>query len=319
MPQLLRAPTRTYQNSFMDARRWNGYRPRDGDIVVATYPKSGTTWMQRIVDLLIHQTPDARPIMETYPFLEAVMMAPIEVQLATLEAQTHRRALKSHLPFDSLPVFDTVKYIHVARDGRDACFSMHNHIRGLTPEGLRIVMGGVGPDDEPLPTVPEDPLAFYRQWIGDAEAGRPTWTMGLPYFDFEMTYWRERSAPNLLLVHYNDLKADLEREMSRIAAFLDMDCPAKRLAELAAAAEFAVMKTQGDALLPKAKTMWDHGADRFLNKGTNDRWKDVLTAADLARFEALADARLTDGAKAWLQAGRTIAGDPAPLPKGALT
>src|SRR5580698_5044811 len=142
MPQLLRAPTRTYQNPFMDARRWDGYRPRDGDIVVATYPKSGTTWMQRIVDLLIHQTPDARPIMETYPFLEVVMMAPIEVQLATLEAQTHRRALKSHLPFDSLPVFDTVKYIHVARDGRDACFSMHNHIRGLTAEGLSIVMGG---------------------------------------------------------------------------------------------------------------------------------------------------------------------------------
>ena len=42
-----------YRTWMTDSRRWDTYRPRTGDIVVATYPKCGTTWMQRIVDLLI--------------------------------------------------------------------------------------------------------------------------------------------------------------------------------------------------------------------------------------------------------------------------
>lgn len=33
-----------------------------------------------------------------------------------IEAQTHRRFLKSHLPMDALPIYDEVRYIHVARD-----------------------------------------------------------------------------------------------------------------------------------------------------------------------------------------------------------
>src|ERR1041385_1389426 len=120
MAKLLRAPTREYHTAIMDSTRWDKFVPRNGDIVIATFPKCGTTWTQRIVDLLIFQTPEPRPVVMNAPWLDATIFGPIEADLAKLEAQTHRRFIKTHLPFDSVPIYEGVKYIHVARDGRDA-------------------------------------------------------------------------------------------------------------------------------------------------------------------------------------------------------
>jgi aryl sulfotransferase len=305
----------------MDHARWDNFTPRAADIVVATYPKCGTTWTQRIVDLLIHQSPDPRPIMETYPWLDATFFATNAENLATLEAQTHRRSIKSHLPFDSLPIYDEVKYIHVARDGRDACLSMHNHQLGFMPQMLegvvREAIAAGMPPPKPRPPTPEDPREFYLRWISEAEAeGGPEATPSaeLSFFEFEMTYWRERHRPNLLLVHYADLKADLTGEMERISGFLGIDTPADRLATLAQAADFESMKAQGDQLLAKTSEFFDRGPDRFLNKGINGRWQSILGEDDLARYAALAKAKLTPSAAAWVEKGRLGAGDPVALP-----
>jgi aryl sulfotransferase len=198
MTTLERAPTREVRTPEMDNRRWDGFAVRPDDIVIATYPKCGTTWTQRIVDLLVFQDPAPRAIMETSVWLDARFFAPLEDDVATLEAQTHRRFIKSHLPFDALPIYDTVKYVHVARDGRDAFLSWHNHARGFTPEAemrigaviagdpvLAAMLGG-----GPPPETPEDPQVFFQSWIAQAE-GEPRTGPGadLSYFDFENTYW----------------------------------------------------------------------------------------------------------------------------------
>jgi aryl sulfotransferase len=226
-------------------------------------------------------------------------MAPLDVMIGTLEAQTHRRSIKSHLPFNALPVYEGVKFIHVARDGRDSCMSMHNHQLGFIP-AVRERIGDA-------PPVPEDPREFFLQWIAGEETGN---VLDRTYFDFENTYWRERKAPNLLLVHYNDLKADLVGEMARISAFLDIDTPADRLRALAEFATFESMKRDGDAILPQLKNAFDRGADRFINKGTNGRWRDVLTGDDVARYLALAKERFSPAHAAWIEHGRRGAGDP---------
>ena len=67
----------------------------------------------------VFQSPDVRPFGEISPWFDSTIFNSVEEDLATLKAQTHRRYIKSHLPFDALPVWDTVKYIHVGRDGRD--------------------------------------------------------------------------------------------------------------------------------------------------------------------------------------------------------
>lgn len=321
MAQLVRAPMHEVRTPVADSRRWARFEPRDGDIVIATFAKCGTTWTQRIVDLLVFQSPDVRPFGEISPWLDSTIFNPIEADLATLNAQRHRRYIKSHLPFDALPVWDTVKYIHVGRDGRDARLSWQNHQQGFTPSILARVVGnavalaaerGEKPEGPP-PAAPENPRAFLLQWFDELEAhlgGGPGPSLGSDLFDFEATYWRERARPNLLFVHYNDLQEDLAGEMRRIADYLEIVTPDSLMPSLVEAARFAAMKKDGDALFPGLKEMFDRGADRFINKGVSGRWRQYLKPDDVARYEAIVRRVCTPGLARWLEGGRRHAGDP---------
>ena len=105
------------------------YQPRPTDIVVATYPKSGTTWVQRILSLLILRTDEPVGLDRLFPWWESTRR-PLEDVVAGFDAQRNRRSVKTHLPIDVIPAPDSVKIIHVARDGRDVCMSYHNHCAG---------------------------------------------------------------------------------------------------------------------------------------------------------------------------------------------
>lgn len=319
MPELLRAATRAVQSPVSDSRRWDPFEPRDGDIVIGTFAKVGTTWTQRIVDLLVHQSPDVRPFGDISPWLDATIFNPLEDDLATLRAQTHRRYIKSHLPFDALPVWDTVKYIHVGRDGRDARLSWQNHEQGFRPEfSARIAANamalaaahGQAPAGPPPPRA-ADPREYLVDWFDELEAAanRPDGATDT-LFGFETTYWRERTRPNLLLVDYDDLKEDLDGEMRRITAFLGIDTPDDLMPALVEAARFETMKRDGDALFPRLKIAFDRGADRFINKGASGRWREYLRPEDVTRYEAIAARATTPGLARWLECGRRAAGDP---------
>ena len=324
MPELVRAPTRETRTMLMDSRRWDNFKPRADDIVIATYPKCGTTWTQRIVDLLVFQSAAPRQFFASSPWLDATFFATVEEDLANLESQTHRRYIKTHLPFDSFPVYAGAKIVHVVRDGRDACMSMHNHMLAMRPEmGQRMAMlaaqegrlppPGDGPPGRPgagPPQTPEDIHDYYLQWMDQAEAGDGSGAGDLSYFDFENTYWGHRADPNLLFVHYADLKADLAGEMRRIGGFLGIDTPDSLMPALVKAATFDSMKAQGEEMLPQLQAAFVGGSERFLNKGVNGRWRDVLNAADLARYDALVKRKLSPTLAAYLEKGRLAAGVP---------
>ncbi|HEX4636570.1 MAG TPA: sulfotransferase domain-containing protein [Rhizomicrobium sp.] len=324
MVTLLREPKRVVRTPAVDSRRWNDFEPREDDIVIATYAKCGTTWTQRIVDLLVFQSPAVRPFGDMSRWLDSTLFNSVEDDLATLRAQTHRRYIKSHLPFDALPVWDSVKYIHVGRDGRDARLSWQNHEKGFKPEfsahigALAAALAaehGRRPDGPP-PRAPEDPRTYLLHWFEEMEtqlnepdkpnAGR----FGSEFFSFEDTYWQERNRENLLLVHYNDLKEDLAGEMRRIAEFLGIAVADSVMPSLVEAARFETMKKDGDALYPSLQKVFDRGADRFINQGRSGRWRDCLKEADIARYEALARRGCTPGLADWLEGGRRGAGDP---------
>ncbi len=321
MPTMVRAPTRALVSPVLDSSRWDAFEPRDGDIIIATFAKVGTTWTQRIVDLLVHQSPDVRPALSISPWLDATFFNPIDEDLATLEAQTHRRYIKSHLPFDSLPVWDSARYIHVGRDGRDARLSWQNHMAGTRPEfvqriatnAMQLAREGTlsAPSGPPPGPPPEDPRDFVLQWMDMLESAPPDGPGVDPhYFDFEATYWRERKRPNLLFVHYDDMIEDLAGEMRRISEFLEIDTPGSVMARLVDAARFATMKAQGDELAPVLKDLFDRGADRFINQGRSGRWREVLRSEDAARYEAIAARKVSPALAAWLANGRRGAGDP---------
>jgi aryl sulfotransferase len=303
----MQPPIREYRTFVADSRRWAGFKPRPDDIVIATYPKCGTTWMQQIVSLLLNKSAEPRTLPHLAGWLEMRTLTTHEEGLAAVEREPSPRSIKCHMPFDGIPVFDEIKYIHVARDGRDACMSYHNHCLAFTPQALAN-QDRIGLADPALGrTVPRphpDPRQFFLSWIGngvqnDETDGEPY----ISYFNLERTYWDARDRRNLLLVHYNDLKADLSGEMARVAAFMGIEIPESLWPDLIAAAGFDAMKQAGDILLPHAGRNWEGGSQRFLYKGTNNRWRDVLTAEDIVLYERKLESALPPDGAHWLTHG----------------
>ena len=317
MPRLVRPALREVRTRVFDSARWAGYQPRPDDILIATYSKCGTTWAQRIVGMLVFASAETQPLSDVSPWPDARFGEPIGTLLAKAEAQTHRRFLKSHLPLSALPLYEDVKYLHVARDGRDACMSLHNHLCNLTPDTLAR-FNAISRDDpkfgDPYPRGPDDAGAYFHDWITDDTVNGDFGDPAASFFSVENSFWAERRRSNLLLVHYNDLKADRAGEMRRIADFLDADVPGARWPGLVEAASFESMKRDGEALIPLAHMLWEGGPGRFLNKGTNGRWRDVVAKQDLALYEAKVRSEFSPALARWIEHGRSVAGDPRDLP-----
>jgi len=309
MSELVRAPVRQVRSRIFDSARWAGYCARPDDIIIATFPKCGTTWTQRIVSMLLAGSAAPAPVGGPWPDFR--LRGDIEPILEQAEAIPGRRHLKSHLPYDALPVWEGVKFIHVARDGRDSAMSMHNHLHGFRPE-MNAVMDHVSLTDpkfgDAAPRAPENLAEYFRDWLVD---GGGMGDQGASFWAVERSYWAARRDPNMLLVHYSDLKADLGGEIARIARYLEIDLPARVMDEITAAACFESMREQGEALMPGAIMAWVDGAKTFLNKGVNGRWQGAFDEADLATYKAKLAEEFTPALAAWLDGGRLVAGDPA--------
>jgi aryl sulfotransferase len=289
--------TREFHNHHFDSTAWNGFRFRDDDIIIATYAKAGTTWTQQIIAQLLFENADDLPVADMSPWLD-LRVPPNEVKLAALEAQTHRRFIKTHLPLDALVYSPRANYLYIARDGRDVVWSMYNHhvnANDFWYRTLNDTPGRVGP---PIDKPPESIRQYFLDWMD--RDGHPFW----PFWEHIAGWWAAREIPNLMLVHFEELRADLPGAIRRIAAFLDIPIDKRRFPAIIEHCSFAWMKQNATKSTPLGGAFWDAGAQVFVNKGTNGRWRDVLTADDIGRYETTAHERLDAACAAWLATGR---------------
>jgi aryl sulfotransferase len=108
-------------------------------------------------------------------------------------------------------------------------------------------------------------------------------------------------------VHYNDLKADLEGEMRRLAAFLDIEVPEHAWPETVTRCGLSEFREEARSS-GRFNMVFENGADAFFHKGTNARWRDLLTREQLDRYDGLvADGLPTDAAQ-WLEFGSLATG-----------
>jgi len=296
---------RTYRHPLIDSTRWDNYRPRADDIIITTSMKAGTTWMQRIVGMLV--TGSTLPVdLDAYsPWIESVTNDAADVVMEAIDRQPHRRFLKSHLPADALPFHEEVSYIVVGRDTRDVFLSMHNHYANYTPEMLRTFNAVF--DDMALEPAPASPNELWPTWISTStfpweQDGAPFWS----HHHHAMSYWRWRDLPNILFVHYDDLLTNLPGEISRVADFLGIAASDEAIASYAEAATFASMKAAGSTLLPYTNAAFSGGSATFFNRGTSSRWRSEMTADEVALYEQNAAVAMTPELKAWLEGGRHV-------------
>ena len=287
---------REVQNSVCDSTRWNGFKFRDDDIVVATYAKTGTTWTQQIVGQLIFRGAEGA-LFDTSPWVD-FRPFPLDEITQRLEAQTHRRFLKTHLPLDALVFSPQAKYIYIGRDGRDTLWSLYNHHAGFTDQAYELinnVPGRVGP---PLERPTGDIVQYFHEWLDGG--GLP---LGASFFEHIQGWWDARHLPNLLFVHFNNLKADLPGEMRRIAGFLGIEIDQARWPAMVEHCTFDYMKRTASVHSPILDLVFNGGGSTFFHKGTNGRWRDVLSAADVQKYEQIASAKLTPECAHWVATG----------------
>jgi len=290
--------TRDMQHYFFDSRHWDDLRFRDDDIVIATYAKSGTTWMQQIVSQLIFNGAEDVNVHQLSPWYDFRLYPP-EVRQA-VAAQTHRRFVKTHLPVDALVFSPKAKYIYIGRDGRDTAWSCHNHHCNLTDEVLAQFNGAMPEGTPRLEPCHADPHEYYRTWL--ARDGFPFW----PYWTHVSSWWAIRNLPNVMLIHFNDLKTDLAGSVRRIAQFLDIAVEEDSFPMILDHCSFDYMKAHAAKMAPRGGASFKGGADAFIHKGTNGRWRDLLTAEEIAAYEARAVAELGPDCARWLAEGGPI-------------
>jgi hypothetical protein len=281
----------SYLGPITDTGRWENFKHRDSDIFVCTPPKCGTTWTQAICAMLVFGTADhgQQPGVIS-PWIDA-NFAPIEEDLAQVEAQEHRRYLKTHSPLDGIPYHPECTYLVIFRDPRDVYFSGTNHRDNMTDQELATGAFPSGPD-------------AFQEWI---EKVREPGTWDLQSVDslvhFFKSYWPYRDLPNVHLYHYSDMKRDLRGAIASMAGACGIEVSDAQLDAYAQAADFDHMKSNAEQFAPGSGTgMWKAESAFFAN-GSSAQWKDKLSAEELAAFDARMAELLPPDEVAWMLNG----------------
>jgi hypothetical protein len=305
-----------YTSDDEDSARWWRFPLRDGDIIVSTRSKNGTTWMQMICLLLVFQTADLPDTLgRLSPWLDWVFRPEDEVR-ALLEAQTHRRVIKTHTPLDGVTHDPRVTYIVVARHPLDSAVSLYHHSKNLDRERLRVLMdrldapldsvkdGAASPDATPADATPPPSTSLpLREWLQayiDWEPDPRQWLDSLPGTMLHLSdAWARRDAGNVVLVHYDDLCDDLDGSMRRLAGRLGIPVDEARMQTLVRAAGFEAMRSDPERSVPDTLGVFQNNAAFFRRGGSGEGPAvagDEGTARYRARLQGLAPPELL----AWL-------------------
>jgi aryl sulfotransferase len=298
-------PPVRYQSEDEDSARWLGFPFRQGDIVISTRSKSGTTWMQMICALLILQNVELpEPLGRLSPWLDW-MGIPRDEIYARLEAQEHRRVIKTHTPLDGIPLDPRATYIVVARHPLDTAVSLYHHGNNINRERVRQLTGQ--PDLRHAPT-PRPPLGqWLPAWI-DWEGNPREQLDSLPGMAWHATdAWARRHQPNILLTHYADLSADLEGEMHRLARLLDISVADTTWPKLIRAAGFDEMRANAERNSPDPANIL-HDPSRFFRRGTSGAGHEELTPDALARYDQRIHQLASPEVVSWLHHGFSACG-----------
>jgi aryl sulfotransferase len=301
------ALVRRYQATVYDSNRWEGFELRPGDIIISTPPKCGTTWTQMICALLILQEPELRLPLDTLsPWIDMVTRSRTEV-FADLEAQTHRRFIKTHTPLDGIPNDPTVTYICVGRDPRDVALSMDHHIDNMDFDAFLVARDRAAAIDGielgPLPPRqprPEDERARFWQWVDDETPSTQIGSSLRRTTEHLQTFWDAADDLDIVFLHYDDLQADLEGQMRQLAARLRIGVDEHLWPRLVQGATFESMRARADTTVPGGGP--DHWIDptAFFSRGASGQWRDLLDDADLGRYTACVRELAADDLVEWV-------------------
>jgi aryl sulfotransferase len=289
-----------YQSFISDSARWLLFEPRPGDIIISTPPKCGTTLAQMLCALLLFDTAEFPGRMDDLsPWLDQRTRSDEEV-LAHLEAQTHRRFIKTHTPLDGVPEWPDVTYIAVARDPRDVFVSWEHHIENMDIDHLFSAIDEAVGFDKVVSFLGESPETIgerFDQWLVD-EDPRGRMSLALVAGHIE-TSWDRRDRPNVELFHFEELRTNRAAAMTRLAMAFDLDMKPERIEDLAESASIDRMRQRADDLAPNTKQIFSDSS-RFFRSGEGGDWRSFVTPEQEAVYWQRIDELMSPELSDWL-------------------
>uniref|UniRef100_A0A3B1K3Y6 Sulfotransferase n=1 Tax=Astyanax mexicanus TaxID=7994 RepID=A0A3B1K3Y6_ASTMX len=247
----------------------SAFEPDPTDLLIATYPKAGTTWAQEIVDLLLHNGDSEAckrgPTVDRFPFLEIQYPPPIPSGLDLLKKMKPPRFIKTHLPIQLVPEGfwkHKCKVIYVARNAKDNLVSYYHFHR----------MNKAQPDP-----------GTWDEYIQNFMRGKLAWGS---WYDHVKGYWKEREKKNILYLFYEDMKENPRQAVEQIMRYLDLSVSEEVIEKIVQLTSFNSMKDNPMAnytFIPKI--MFDHSVSAFMRKGEVGDWTNHFTPAQSQVFD----------------------------------
>ncbi|XP_066485098.1 sulfotransferase 1C2-like [Tiliqua scincoides] len=254
------------------AENWasmQAFQARPDDLLICTYPKAGTTWIQEIVEMIRHRGDPEKcasaPIYKRIPYIDIFPPKPIPSGIAEADAMPSPRTLKSHFPIQLLPPSfweKNCKIIYVARNIKDNAVSyFHFHrMNQMIPES--------GPWDQ-----------FLQNFI----AGKVAYGS---WFDHVCGWWEAKDWCPILYLFYEDIKENPAQEIQKVAQFLGQDLPEPVLNQIVQHTSFESMQANpmvNYSTLPSF--ILNHTVSPFMRRGIVGDWKEHFTVAQSEQID----------------------------------
>nr|XP_039254000.1 sulfotransferase family cytosolic 1B member 1-like isoform X3 [Styela clava] len=260
------------------------FKIRDDDVFIATYPKSGTTWIQQIVWLICNNADinvdKDKPLSSRIPFLETVDMTDkVLLGIQTLEKwqKNKQRLIKTHLPYGLLPEDiqsgNKCKIIYVARNAKDVCVSFYFfHVMNML-----------------LPHP-----GTWSEFLKNYSSGN---IMFGSWFPHVLTYWEkfQTDKERIYFTTYEAMKKDLKREIVAVSNFLGKKLTNEQIDIIFNFCTFDSMSKDKSTNYSHVKNLvMNFKKSRFMRKGEVGDWKNYFTINENAAFDELYEEKIKD-------------------------
>ncbi|XP_052066958.1 sulfotransferase 1B1-like isoform X2 [Mytilus californianus] len=233
------------------------FQSRETDIMICTYPKSGSHWINEITNMLIRKKAELDNLTKASTMLETIS------DFSVTDILPSPRLLNTHCQFQYLPkkhIENRSKIIHLIRNPKDTCVSYYHHSRKE-----HIFLSFFGTWNE-----------FFDMWMSGKCAYGSWYT-----YEKEIEQ-AEKDFPGMIFTcSYEEIKKDPKAEIRKLADFLEVQCTDTLIEDIAKATSFENMK-ENKVDLSKAAD----GITHIYRKGIVGDWKNHFTVAQNEQFDA---------------------------------
>jgi hypothetical protein len=248
---------------------FRGYIPTKNDIIVACLARSGTHWMMQIALQIAHLgTAEYDYIYDIVAWPDFLPGASIKLTEPVPPSATGYRVIKTHQPANHLHVNDDAKYISVIRDPKEYLVSMYH----FAPQAFAFAGIKTGTPD---------------YWL---EKFLKNQLVSVPWAVHTASWWALRDKPNVYVVPFNHLKADMNGQIDCVSDFLGVELTTEQRAQVIEKSSFDYMKKINDKFSPIIDN-----ADLIdiIRKGKIATGGELFTKEQLAQVDAYCKSELT--------------------------